>query len=129
MVLAGGSAGQSALIQAFDVALGIRHSGVAGAFLSDMRRYMPALHRAFLSDLGAVSKIREMAMASERPALRAAYDTVIAGLDQFRRRHMGLAMDYVVKPSGEAATLGTGGTEFTEFLRDARLETARKKLG
>ncbi len=129
VTLAGGSAGQSALIQAFDAAMGVTHAGVAGAFLSDMRRYMPALHRQFLRDLGAVSKIRELAIASDRPALREAYDTVIAGLDQFRRRHMGLAMDYVVKPSGEAATLGTGGTEFTEFLRDARLETARQKLG
>jgi indoleamine 2,3-dioxygenase len=129
LMLAGGSAGQSALIQAFDAALGIVHQGPTGNFLAEMRRYMPEKHRRFLSDLGRTSRLRKMAEAATSPAFRDAFNVLIAELDQFRRRHMGLAMDYVVKPSGGAASLGTGGTDFTVFLREARLGTARSKLG
>jgi hypothetical protein len=42
---------------------------------------------------------------------------------------MGLAMDYINKRSGKpTGALGTGGTDFTDFLRDARMTTVRAKI-
>lgn len=127
LMLAGGSAGQSALIQTFDAALGVRHSDRTAAFLGDMRRYMPRHARAYLGDLDHKARIRDMVTAAQRTDLTDAYDTTIAALDLFRRKHMGLAMDYVVKPSGATATIGTGGTDFTDILRDARRATAASR--
>lgn len=129
LLLAAGSAAQSALIPAFDAALGIAHSGTAAAFLADMRRYMPAGHRAFLADLAATSRLRHFVVASARPGLSAAYDEIVAQLDMFRRRHMGLVMDYVVQPSGAGATAGSGDTNVTGLLRDTRVDTASARLG
>ena len=47
-VHAGGSNGQSSLIQFFDIVLGISHpSSSDGSFITDMRAYMPGKHRRF----------------------------------------------------------------------------------
>ncbi|KAJ2345132.1 tryptophan 2,3- dioxygenase, partial [Coemansia sp. RSA 2618] len=82
---AGGSAAQTPLLQAFDIALGIKHfptgergpqSSVADArcqlraqgvpepppvnsYLVQMRDYMPGSHRRFLEDLSATCRVRE----------------------------------------------------------------------
>ncbi|KAJ2373096.1 tryptophan 2,3- dioxygenase [Coemansia sp. RSA 2607] len=82
---AGGSAAQTPLLQAFDIALGIKHyptgekglqssvedarsrlhrSGVsepptANSYLVRMRDYMPGGHRRFLEDLASTCRIRE----------------------------------------------------------------------
>jgi indoleamine 2,3-dioxygenase len=62
-------------------------------------------------------------------ALKAAYSDAVEQVDTFRRRHIGLAHDYIVKPSGAAlGEKGTGGTDFVDFLRDARNETALSKI-
>ena len=125
----GGSAGQSSLLQALDAALGIDHGAShAGAYLRDMRRYMPVGHRRFVTEVEHLSTIRARATTGS-PALRSAYNAAVEQVDTFRRRHIGLAHDYILKPSGLAADeKGTGGTDFVNFLRDARNETARSKI-
>ncbi|MGE4249683.1 MAG: hypothetical protein AB7F09_09835 [Parvibaculaceae bacterium] len=125
----GGSAGQSSLIQALDAALGIDHgASSAGVYLRDMRRYMPVGHRRFVTDLERLSGVRARAMAGT-PALRTAYNAAVEEVDTFRRRHIGLAHDYIVKPSGlDVDEKGTGGTDFVDFLRNARNETARSRI-
>ncbi|WP_119269243.1 hypothetical protein [Taklimakanibacter deserti] len=125
----GGSAGQSSLIQVLDAALGIDHgTSRAGIYLRDMRRYMPVGHRRFIADVERLSEMRARARAGS-PALKAAYNEAVEQVDTFRRRHIGLAHDYILKPSGLAADeKGTGGTDFVDFLRDARNETARSKI-
>lgn len=129
LVLAGGSAGQSSLVQALDAALGVDHDGSsAGPFLRLMRDYMPPAHRRYLVDLGTTSRIREVADAAGPSTLRDSYNASVAELELFRRRHMALAMEYVVAPSGETAATGTGGTDFAVFLRDARTDTAASRL-
>ena len=127
---AGGSAGQSSLIQALDAALGIRHGETnVGVYLRQMRRYMPVGHRRFVKDLERFSVLRQRA-ESGSATLRHAYDGVIGQIDIFRRRHIKMAHDYVAVPSGMAASeRGTGGTAFVEFLQDARIATTRSKLG
>lgn len=128
-MLAGGSAGQSSLIQTFDAALGVRHEGKAAAFLSDMRNYMPTLHRQFVVDLAAKSRVRALVQRVGQPSLVEAYDAAVSHLDVFRRRHIGLSVDYILKPSGQSASIGTGGTHFVDLLREARVGTARSVVG
>ncbi|KAJ2006821.1 tryptophan 2,3- dioxygenase, partial [Coemansia sp. S85] len=87
---AGGSAAQTPLLQAFDIALGIKHyptghrgkqstvlearnrlreQGIpepppANSYLVRMRDYMPSGHRRFLEDLAATCRIREYVLLS-----------------------------------------------------------------
>ncbi|MCS6933092.1 MAG: indoleamine 2,3-dioxygenase [Acetobacteraceae bacterium] len=128
-VLAGGSAAQSALLQAADAALGIAHPGPeTGGFLGAMRRYMPPPHRAFVEDTERLSRVRARAAAGS-PALREARGAAVAAMEAIRRDHLALVGRYIVRPSrlGEAER-GTGGTEFLRFLREAREETAAAHL-
>jgi indoleamine 2,3-dioxygenase len=123
----GGSAGQSALIQAIDAVVGVDHDGmVTGPYFKLMRRYMPGPHRRFVEDLQQVSRVRQRVEAGGED-LRAAYNRVLRQIDRFRAAHRRMAHDYVSVPSGKASgEKGTGGTDFTDFLDDARRETSRK---
>ena len=130
-VWAGGSAAQSSLLQSIDAGLGIRHEHAhTRDFLDAMRQYMPPRHRAFVAALGEASAIRERA-AQGAPALRDAYNACIAATDGFRRKHIGLTSQYIVKQATThvgPGTTGTGGTDFVAFLRESRIETARSEL-
>lgn len=128
VMLAGGSAGQSSLVQALDAGLGIVHGPTAGPFLDHMRDYMPPAHRGYLADLAATSRIRHVADTAGLTGLTEAYNAAVGELELFRRRHMALAMEYVVAPSGDAERTGTGGTDFAVFLREARTDTAAGRL-
>lgn len=127
----GGSAAQSSLLQAVDAALGILHPHeLTQGFLMGMRAYMPPRHRAFIEEIGRRSRIRAAALEPDaHPALREAYDSCVTGMDELRRRHIGLATEYITRqaPEGQQA-VGTGGTHFTDFLRQARLETVRSRI-
>jgi indoleamine 2,3-dioxygenase len=130
--LAGGSAAQSSLLQSIDAGLGIRHEHAhTRDFLYAMLQYMPPRHRAFVAALRTSSTIRERALQGTA-ALRDAYNVCIAAADEFRRKHIGLASHYIVKQgsteAGPGSTIGTGGTDFVELLREARIETARSQL-
>ncbi|MDT9598871.1 PrnB family protein [Sphingosinicella rhizophila] len=124
--LTGGSAGQSALIQAIDAVLGVVHDGTAtGKFFKEMRTYMPRRHRRFVEDVERVSRLRSRAETGSE-TLRRAYDAAIAQVDRFRLAHRRIAHDYITVPSGMAAdAIGTGGTMLAKFLDDARQETSR----
>lgn len=125
----GGSAGQSALIQALDAVLGIDHANsTAGAYLRNIRRYMPVGHRAFVEDTERTSRVRGRALRGS-VAVREAYNAVLDQIHQFRLMHVELAHDYIAKPSGvNPDELGTGGTSFTGFLRATSVATEKSKL-
>lgn len=128
----GGSAAQSSLLQAVDAALGIVHRhALTEGFLTSMRDYMPPRHRAFIADLAARSRVRAVVeQVQGSPELRAAYDACVAGMDELRRKHIGLATEYITRQAANPdGALGTGGTHFDDFLRQARLETVRSKVG
>ena len=127
-VLAGGSAGQSSVVQALDAALGIRHDGMAGGFLGAMRAYMPPTHRRLITDLEAHSSLPGLAAAQPGTELSIAYDSLVAELDRFRQHHIRLSVDYITKPSGDTTGLGTGGSDFVELFRDARTDTLQTRL-
>lgn len=130
-VWAGGSAAQSSLLQSIDAALGIRHEHAhTRDFLEAMLQYMPPKHRAFVAALRDASSIR-MRSEGGSAALRDAYNACIAAADEFRRKHIGLTSQYIVKQASVhvgPGTTGTGGTDFVEFLRESRIETARSQL-
>jgi indoleamine 2,3-dioxygenase len=123
----GGSAGQSALIQVIDALVGVQHDAGAGSYLREVRSYMSKGHRRFLESVERISNVKRRASDGTH-ALRSAYNGVIEQLIAFRRRHLAIAHEYIAKPSGmDPAAKGTGGTNYSGFLRDAQLQTALAK--
>jgi indoleamine 2,3-dioxygenase len=125
----GGSAAQSSLIQLFDALFGIEHPDTpAGSYLRRVRDYMPRPQRQFVEDIERTSRVRERAERGS-PSLRDAYNVALMTLEQFRRAHMQLAHDYILRPAGSLADAqGTGGTALTAFLRGAQESTATSRL-
>jgi indoleamine 2,3-dioxygenase len=125
----GGSAAQSALIQSFDVLLGVAHPHApAGAYLRTVRAYMPPLHRAFVEHIERTSQVRARAERGSA-ALASAYNAALAQLELFREAHLQLAHDYIIRPSGaETDATGTGGTALRAFLAGAHADTTGTKL-
>ncbi|KAH7869336.1 Indoleamine 2,3-dioxygenase [Lentinula edodes] len=127
--LGGPSAGQSSLIHALDIFLGVEHqhhtsdTDPDSTFLSRMQLYMPRHHRNFLSHL------REQ---SRRRSLRAAYNSAVTALKKFRDAHIVLVARYIIGPAARAkgngekdreALKGTGGTHLARFLKSVRDNT------
>lgn len=125
----GGSAGQSSLIQVIDAVLSIDHGDtMSGRYLRDVRHYMPVGHRRFVVEIGQVSRVRARVSAGT-PRLRQAYNAALDQVSLFRQGHIGLAIDYVTKPSGMAAhAKGTGGTVLADFLGEAQHQTEATKV-
>ncbi|MGC7094523.1 hypothetical protein ACPZ19_07670 [Amycolatopsis lurida] len=121
--LAGGSAAQSSLIQAFDTGLGVVHDDPLTAdFLGLMRRSMPLAHRRFLHDLGAGPSIRDYAVTAGHPPLAESYNAAVRTLTDLRGKHIGLTGRYITRfERGDGK--GTGGSDFVTMLRRAREET------
>jgi hypothetical protein len=90
---------------------------------------MPTLHRAFVQDLAAASQVRQRVAEAGHGEPRIAYDATVEQRDIFRRRHIGLSVDDILKPSGQMASLGTGGTSFADLLREASVGTAKSAVG
>ena len=129
LVLAGGSAAQSPLIQCFDAALSVRHPEAARAPHLDMRRYMNPRHRRFIEAVEASGAVRRFAAATGDRAVRNAYDGALEALAELRRVHMAIVNDYIVRqadPGTEAR--GTGGTDFRRFLGGAIAGTEGARL-
>jgi indoleamine 2,3-dioxygenase len=139
--LSGPSAGQSALIHALDIFLGVdAHESISpttsasssssssssgpsrptdgSSFLSRMQLYMPRHHRAFLSNLSATQRpLRGLVLSSSDPKLTEAYNAAILSLKEFRDAHMIIITLYILGPARrlrrEAMKLGQaeGGKE------------------
>lgn len=150
--LSGGSNGQSAMIQFFDLVLGVRHAinasnpGAQG-FHEKMRDYMPDSHRRFLDHVAAMPAIRDMALTAantdKQLRLREAYTGATDELGRFRDQHFRIVTRYIVLPSkheplgcktrnlaslssaqnNSEFLIGTGGTKLLVFLKGARDRT------
>jgi indoleamine 2,3-dioxygenase len=132
MMFAGGSAGQSSLVQSLDAVLGVRHTHPETmGFLAEMRQYMPPKHRAFVEALEGGPDVRAFVIARRpsAPNVADAYDRCIHALTDFRRKHMEIAVRYITMQSPRPAeALGTGGTSPARFLGAAREDTKRHGL-
>ena len=132
LVLAGGSAAQSSLIQAFDAGLDIPHQHeMTAGFLTGMRAYMPAPHRRFLQDLEAGPSVRDFVERHRgtHPQLGDAYNAAVDALVRLRAQHIGITGRYIKRfQRGEGAAKGTGGSDFVHFLKKSREETTERLL-
>lgn len=130
VMLTGGSAAQSSLVQAFDAGLGVRHrSPDSQPFLLEMRAYMPPAHRRFIEALEAGPNLREF--VQDKPDLLERYNACVDRLTEFRRAHLEIAVRYITHQATQqssGAARGTGGTDFTRFLGVSRKETDSSKL-
>jgi indoleamine 2,3-dioxygenase len=150
--ISGPSAGQSSMVHAFDIFLGIDHSSATQtqpSFMSRMQVYMPRNHRLFLDHLKANSRpLRSFVLASKDEELTMVYNEAVMALKGFRDSHMVITALYVIGPARRAAKVqegktslnvhdnpsvvgtftdgplrGTGGSELVQFLKDTRTRT------
>lgn len=122
------SAAQCSLFHAFDIGFGIDHQDQGGQFLRRMREYMPLKHRQFLAEFEAGPSLREYILHKkpEYSRLKELYNQSVELLDAFRKKHLEISVNYVVKQARrkEAGVSGTSGTNVTRFLGQVRRETS-----
>jgi indoleamine 2,3-dioxygenase len=127
LLLAGGSAAQSSLLQAIDAGLGVAHEDErTRPFLLEMRRYMPPKHRRFIAAVAAGPALRPFIQAHRQshPTLTDGYNLCLHKLADFRKLHLEISVRYILHQApNEEAAKGTGGTTFVPFLSQARKET------
>jgi indoleamine 2,3-dioxygenase len=143
--LSGPSAGQSAMIHALDIFLGVDHRATSPgqpSFMSRMQLYMPGNHRLFLDHLKTNPRpLRAFVMDTNDSGLLEAYNNAVLALKEFRDAHMIIAALYILGPArrakaaaigrGVGSTMesggvkGTGGTDLVKFLKDSRNRTGK----
>jgi len=135
--MSGPSAGQSSLIHALDVFLGVDHSPHqrgshdSPTFLMKMEMYMPRHHRAFLQHLRSANQthIRSLITSGAghqqvgvHHALGAAYDEAVVALKKFRDGHIRIATLYIVNQArkGTNVNVGIAAGQQTVMEQDVR---------
>ena len=142
--LSGPSAGQSSVIHAFDIFIGVDHQAISPgqpSFMSRMQTYMPKNHRMFLSHLKTNPRpLRKFVIDKNDESLMTAFNLAVIALKEFRDAHMIIASLYILGPARRAAKRklevaeagvhgirqpmkGTGGTDLVKFLKDTRNQT------
>lgn len=119
--VSGASAGQSSLIQALDIFLGVDAEAAQTSFISHpsgksfqerMRAYMPRHHRAFLNHLQTNPRpLRALVQraseeGSDSPILEA-YNSALKALKEFRDAHMIVVTLYIIGPARRAGKRAT----------------------
>jgi indoleamine 2,3-dioxygenase len=129
----GETGAQSAIIPSLDAMLGIRHrDDMLGEYLTEMRTYMPPVHREFIESLEARDPVRQFVARSGRASLIELYNACIEGVDRFRSLHLEYAATYIFRQAQtdekNPHAVGTGGTPFMPYLTKHRDETAEHRL-
>jgi len=144
--LSGPSAGQSALIHALDVFLGLDNCNVTEGGLSQDQRtllrrmqiYMPRHHRNFLRHLSTNQRHVRALLTHETPDgnLLDAYNSAVLSVKELRDAHIKIVAIYIIGPAAreredardagtsEKVLKGTGGTDLVRFLKGVRDKTA-----
>lgn len=149
--LSGPSAGQSALIHALDVFLGLDNCNVVeGGVTPDQRTllrrmqiYMPRHHRNFLRHLSTNPRPVRTFVTQTKPdgELLDAYNSAVQSVKEFRDAHIKIVAIYIIGPAarermelehadpetqevGKQVLKGTGGTDLVRFLKGVRDKTA-----
>lgn len=124
----GETGAQSSIIPAFLAALEIKHqNSMLTHHLAEMRDYMPAPHRRFLSNLEEMvtnysgNNVGLRAFAQQNPTLKEIYNECVNEVIRFRNQHFEYAVNYISKKVENPA--GTGGTPYVPWLKQLREET------
>jgi indoleamine 2,3-dioxygenase len=140
--VAGASAGQSSLIQAFDIFLDIdvdspqtshmpHPSGKS--FSERMRAYMPRHHRAFLNHLRANPRpLRDFVLKATQEGCDApileVYNGAVKAVKEFRDAHMIIVTLYIIGPAKRSQTGGVVTVmEYLPGLLEKETELERTK--
>ena len=145
--LSGPSAGQSSIIHAIDIFIGVDHQAISPdqpSFMSRMQTYMPKNHRMFLSHLKTNPRpLRAFVAERNDETLMTAFNHAVIALKEFRDAHMIIASLFILGPARRAAKRkledaeagdnptprappkGTGGTDLVRFLKDTRDQTKK----
>lgn len=126
----GGSAAQSSLIQVYDIALTIVHDHpTTGPYLRKMRGFMPQKHREFLEFMESKQHIKDYLQNHPNEELEEIYNECVKKLVVFRKCHMELVKNYIMRfipKKDENNEKGTGGTTPVTFCKKVIDETAKK---
>jgi len=87
--------------------------------LADMRRFMPAEHRALIDEIEAMPSARNLAE-------KQAFNEVLEAMAVFREVHIGWALEYIQRRVDDPR--GTGGTPYMQWLAQLIAETRAHKL-
>ena len=87
--------------------------------LADMRRFMPAEHRAVIEEVQAMPDVRPLAQ-------REIYNDVLEAMATFREVHYGWAYEYIHRHVTDPR--GTGGTPYMQWLQQLIDETRAAKM-
>lgn len=87
--------------------------------LDDMRKYMPARHRALIKEVEAMPHVRH-------PRHKGAYNAVLEAMAAFRRIHYRWAKEYIGRWTDDPR--GTGGTPYMQWLKQMLLETEAHRI-
>ncbi|KZP00377.1 Indoleamine 2,3-dioxygenase [Calocera viscosa TUFC12733] len=132
--LSGPSAGQSTLVHALDVFLGVDHTThgpsastpqtslrAAPTFLEQMEKYMPGPHQAFIHNLASSAHaIRPLVLGQpQQSTLHTSYDAAVMALKRFRDAHIRIVTVYIVSQRAHAE----------RAAREARGEVVVRKVG
>ena len=82
--------------------------------LAEMRKFMPAEHRAIIEEVQSLPAVRERADKDR-------YNEILDGMATFRTIHYGLAEEYINKRVADPR--GTGGTPYMVWLKQLIDET------
>jgi indoleamine 2,3-dioxygenase len=82
--------------------------------LAEMRKFMPAEHRAIIEEVQSLPAVRERAQKDR-------YNEILEGMATFRTIHYGLAEEYINKRVADPR--GTGGTPYMVWLKQLIDET------
>jgi indoleamine 2,3-dioxygenase len=126
----GETGAQSSIIPTLDGLFGITHANdQLGAYLLEMRNYMPPAHRQLLEYVEQHSQIREFVKKNHAtmPSLRELYNHNVQLIERFRQTHLSYAASYIQKQhqlsAGNPNAVGTGGTPFMQYLKKHHDET------
>lgn len=116
----GETGAQSSIIPALVAFLKVPHRPTRLTdHLEDMRRYMPAEHRAFLKRVEAMPPVRDLVEKS-------VFNEALEALATFRETHLGFAREYIARWVDDPR--GTGGTPYLEWLGQLIAETREYKV-
>jgi indoleamine 2,3-dioxygenase len=116
----GETGAQSSVVPALVAFLKVPHRATRLTdHLADMRRFMPAEHRAFLERVETMPTVRDLGD-------RSLYNEALEALATFRETHLGFAQEYIARWVDDPR--GTGGTPYLEWLGQLIAETRAHKF-